>query len=150
MKRLDFAFLLGMILLLNNLIAQNKIEYSEEKQILMQLEEEYMDSYKNKNVESLEKYWNDNFIGWPEWAKEPINVKEAKQAIGKRTKNIITSFKIRPQNIVLKGNVAVVFYFIDLTVKNENGENTIATYRIVHTWIKENEQWEILGGISAG
>ena len=67
----------------------------------------------------------------------------------KPSENEIISFKIRPLNIVLKGNTAVVYYLIDLNLENRKQEKSTATYRIIHSWLKKNGKWQILGGMSA-
>ncbi len=61
----------------------------------------------------------------------------------------IVSFKIRPQNMVLKDNIAVVCYLIDVNLENREQEKSVATFRIIHTWLYENGKWQLLGGMSA-
>ena len=119
------------------------------QQELWNLEENYMLNYKNKNIEVLSEFWHQQFTGWPEWAEEPVNVKDAKTALRKPSENEIISFKIRPLNIVLKGNTAVVYYLIDLNLENRKQEKSTVTYRIIHSWLKKNGKWQILGGMSA-
>jgi len=116
---------------------------------LWNLEETYMQNYKDKNIEVLTEFWDEKFIGWPEWAEEPVDVNKAKHELSKPSENIITSFKIRPQNMALKGNIAVVYYFIDLNLENRAQEKSTATFRIIHTWLNKDGKWQILGGMSA-
>jgi len=116
---------------------------------LWNLEERYMLNYTNKNIEVLTEFWEEKFIGWPEWAEKPVDVNDAKTALSKPSENKIISFKIRRQNMVLKGNIAVVYYFIDVNLENRAQEKSTATYRIIHTWLKKNGKWQLLGGMSA-
>ena len=116
---------------------------------LWNLEESYMLNYKDKNIEVLTEFWDEKFIGWPEWAEEPVDVNNAKLALSKPSENKIISFNIRPQDIVLQGNIALVYYLIDLNLENSDQEKSTATYRIIHTWLNENGMWQILGGMSA-
>jgi len=122
---------------------------SEVQKELWNLEETYMLNYKDKNMEVLTELWDEKFIGWPEWAEAPLDVNEAKNELSKPSENIITSFKISPQNMVLKGNIAVVYYLIDLNLENREQEKSTATFRIIHTWLNKNGKWQILGGMSA-
>lgn len=151
MKRILLNFTVVTItFFLNNLLfAQNNQDFSTTKQKLWELEEKYMLSYKDRNPELLNNFWNENFIGWPEWASSPLNIDQAKTALNKEPNNVISSYKIRPQKIVLKDSLAVVFYFVDLELVNQKEEKDKATYRIIHTWIKQNNQWSIIGGMSA-
>ena len=116
---------------------------------LWNLEEIYMLNYKDKKLEVLSEIWDEQFIGWPEWAERPVDVNDAKTALSKPSENKIISFKIRPLNMVLKGNIAVVYYLIDLNLENRVQEKSTATYRIIHTWRNENGKWYILGGMSS-
>ena len=116
---------------------------------LWNLEESYMLNYKDKNIEVLTEFWDEKFIGWPEWVEEPVDVNNAKLALSKPSENKIISFNIRPQDIVLQGNIALVYYLIDLNLENSDQEKSTATYRIIHTWLNENGMWQILGGMSA-
>jgi len=116
---------------------------------LWNLEKTYMLNYKDKNIEVLTEFWDEKFIGWPEWAEKPVNINNAKLALSKPSENKIISFKIRRQNIVLKGNMAVVYYLIEVNLENRKQEKSTATYRIIHTWLNENGKWHILGGMSA-
>lgn len=122
---------------------------SEVQKELWNLEESYMLNYKDKNIEVLTEFWDEKFIGWPEWAEEPVDVNNAKFTLSKPSENKIISFKIMPQNMVLKGNIAVVYYLIDVNLENRAQEKSFATYRIIHTWLNENGKWQILGGMSA-
>jgi len=122
---------------------------SEVQKELWNLEETYMLNYKDKNIEVLTEFWDEKFIGWPEWAEQPLDVNNAKSALSKPSENKIISFKIRPQNMVLKGNIAVVYYLIDLNLENRVQEKSTATFRIIHTWLNKNGKWHIIGGMSA-
>lgn len=122
---------------------------SEMQKELWNLEETYMLNYKDKNIDVLNEFWDEKFIGWPEWAEEPVDVNKAKHELSKPSENITTSFTISPQNIVLKGNIAVVYYLIDLNLENREQEQSTATFRIIHTWLNKDGKWQILGGMSA-
>ena len=129
--------------------SDKKLASSVAQEELWNLEESYMLNYKDKNIEVLTEFWDEKFIGWPEWAEEPVDVNNAKLALSKPSENRIISFNIRPQEIVLQGNIALVYYLIDLNLENSDQEKSIATYRIIHTWLNKNGMWQILGGMSA-
>ena len=61
------------------------------------------------------------------------------------------SFEIEPKGIRVHGNVAVTHYLIHTTVKNASGTGIAhkRTTRITHTWIRDDSQWKILGGMSS-
>ena len=107
-------------------------------------------------MKNFAKFWVMILFGFsagfwllPSWAEEPLGVISAKIALKKQSENNIISFKIWPQNIVLKDKTAIVYYLIDLSLENKDKEKSTATYRIIHTWFNENGNWKILGGMSA-
>lgn len=146
--QLSFLFLIifvSSLLLFAQDLQQNSIVHEK----LWLLEEEYMRSYTNKSIDKLKEYWHKEFIGWPEWADSPVNVDQALMVIGKKANNTITAFEIRPHNILVKDNIAITYYFIDLELVNDKNEKSKASYRIIHTWINESKNWKIVGGMSA-
>ncbi len=127
----------------------NQLSLASIKQELWNLEERYMRNYMDRNIESLTEFWDEEFIGWPEWGEKPVDVTAAMTALNKPSENNIISFEIRPQEILLRGNTALVYYFIDVNSVNKEQEKLSASYRIIHTWYKEDGKWQIIGGMSA-
>jgi len=99
--------------------------------------------------DKLTTFWDEKFIGWPEWSEEPIDVETAKKAISKPSDNNVTSFKIRPQDMILRNNIAIIHYSVDIHSESKDEKKSTATYRITHTWLYENGMWQILSGMSA-
>jgi hypothetical protein len=116
---------------------------------LWNLEQIYMLNYKDKNLDILTNFWHKDFVGWPQWAAEPVDVNTAKRALRKPSETKIIAFKIRQQKIILRGEIAIIYYFIDVDRESQEKEQSTVTYRIIHTWIRENGKWQILGGMSA-
>jgi len=124
-------------------------DWSPEEQNIWKLEQIYMKNYKEKNLDILSQFWHQEFIGWPEWSGKPVNVAEAKAALKKPSETKIISFKIQPQKIVMHDNITITYYSIDLKVENEKKELKTVSVRIIHTWLKKNGKWRIIGGMSS-
>jgi len=113
------------------------------------LEETYMTHYKNKNTEAISNFWHEEFIGWPVSSEIPVNKLHAQSDLRKPSDTKILSFEIRPQAVYIHGKMAIAHYFIDVEMESNEKETSTATYRIIHTWIKENDKWRVIGGMSA-
>ena len=116
---------------------------------LWNLEQIYMLNYKDKNLDILTNFWHKDFVGWPQSSAEPVDIGTASKALTKPSEERIIAFKIRKQKILLHGEIAIVYYYIDVERESQEKELSRSTYRIIHTWIKENDKWQILGGMSA-
>ena len=145
---LSIIFIIFILIAFNISNTQDAEEWSSAEQQLWKLEQNYMQYYKDKNIDSLKTFYHKKFTGWPQYADMPVDVSAAMKALRMTADIRILSFKIRPQNIVLHDNTAIVYYYID--VDYEAKDNTITTVptRLIHTWLKENGRWQILGGMS--
>jgi len=74
---------------------------------------------------------------------------QAQSELSKPSDTKILSFEIRPQTVHIYGSMAIVHYFIDGETESNEKVTSTTTFRITHTWIKENDKWQILGGMSA-
>jgi hypothetical protein len=108
-----------------------------------------MSSYMNRDIEKLSEFWSDEFVGWPNWSGKPVDKKTAVEVLSKPGKSEADSFKIYPQEITLLDSIAIIHYLIETIQISEDTKENITTYRLTHTWIKQNGSWKILGGMSA-
>lgn len=116
---------------------------------LWRLEESYMLNYMRKDIEAISKFWHEKFVGWPTWAEKPLDKEHAISILQQSENSRTRSFKIRPQKIVLIDSLAVIHYLIDIEQENRETERIESTFRIIHTWLKQNGKWKILSGMSA-
>ena len=116
-------------------VTQHKIEEQ-----IWALEEVYIANHRDGNIDGIIPIWHDKFLGWPDNLPHPAN----KKGVIKYTKQRITfpgswDFKIERKGIQIYGNIVVNHYLLHISGR---------TTRVIHTWVKENTQWKILGGMS--
>ena len=61
----------------------------------------------------------------------------------------INDLKLQPRAIHIENGIALAHYVVILTTVGEDGQPVETTYRLTHTWVRENGSWKILGGMSA-
>jgi ketosteroid isomerase-like protein len=123
---------------------------SADEQTIWQLESAYFAHFAKGNVAALGNLWHPDFVGWPAQSSDPVYQDEARRTVmellsGPR----IVSVGIRAKTIVLRGDVAVTHYFVDMDQDTAEGETSRATFRVTHTWIREGGTWRVIGGMSA-
>ncbi len=57
-------------------------------------------------------------------------------------------FQISRKDIRILGDIAITHYLLISSWVDEDGIEQKSESRITHTWIKEDSQWKILGGMS--
>ena len=114
-------------------------------------EELYMNYLKNENTDGMLSFWHDNGIGWPASAPHPSSSMESRKAYldGLFSQVEVISFKIKPEDIKIFGDVAVVHYLIDWITQDAEGNKEEMRTRIIHTWMQKEGKWKIIGGMSA-
>jgi len=122
--------------------------WSEEEEGVWKIEEKYWEYWIKGDIEGLMTLIHKDFVGWPSSSKMPRDRKAAREFVEKflaQTK--LFAFEIKPASIKIIGNVAVVHYF--LISKDPEGRQVGSTYRITHTWMKQDGRWHVIGGMSA-
>jgi hypothetical protein len=120
-------------------------KWNPAEQELWDLEHKYMQYYKDKNIDGLLTIYHDKCVVWPESSEHPLDLSSAKAFVKQPSDITIVTFKIRPQAIAMLNNIAIVYYYIDCTLANEQ----VITFRITHTWLKKMGKWRIMGGMSS-
>jgi len=109
------------------------------------LEQAYWEFNRDAKHEQIIGLWHDRFLGWPDGEPRPIDKEKGTRFVHKNyEKPASYSFQIEPTGIRVLGNVAVNHYTVSM--KWENGRKQ--SMRITHTWVREEDGWKILGGMS--
>ncbi len=135
------------ILWVNSATAQN---WSPSEQELWNLEKTYMTLLQEGNIKGLSEFWHQDFIGWPSHSSRPVDRNEGIVSLEALLVNMkSSSFTFHPQAIQIAGEVAIVHYEVEFEVENTEGEKKEDSYRVTHTWLKDNGNWRNLGGMSS-
>lgn len=113
------------------------------------LEEDYISYFREANHQAILSLYHSQFLGWPDSESYPVGKKRAAKFLEEKyaTPSQVI-FKIKREGIRVIGNVAVSHYLLISSWIDEEGAEQKSESRITHTWIKEDTQWKILGGMS--
>jgi hypothetical protein len=125
-------------------------EGSEDEQTLWSLENAYFAHIAQGELEALERFYRADFIGWPSHSPEPVDRDAGRQALEELLAEIkVVSIQVRPQAVVIRGDVAVTHCFVDVHQQDSETDVSVNSHRVIHTWLREDGTWKILGGMSA-
>jgi len=125
-------------------------EWSETEKEIWNNEKTYIESRMKGNIESMAAMWHENFVGWPSWAEQPVKKEFGINAIKERFSQAkLVSFELKPAAIEVFGDVAINHYFLIGIWQDSEGNEVKATTRIMHTWMKQDGKWKIIGGMSS-
>lgn len=141
-------FMISMVMgspFLRGSSGQNRLELENQ---IWRLEEAYWENWIKGDLEGCMSLLHEGFIGWPSSAEKPRDKNAARKFVQDyvdQTKPF--AFEIKPSAISIRTDTAVVYY--SLTWKDKDGKQTGDSHRITHTWIKREDTWKVLGGMSS-
>lgn len=113
------------------------------------LEEDYISYFREANHQAILSLYHSQFLGWPDSESYPVGKKRAAQFLEENYPEPIQGvFQISREGIRILGNIAITHYSLISSWIDEEGAEQKSESRITHTWIKEDTQWKILGGMS--
>jgi len=125
-------------------------DWSEAEKEVWQLEEQYWECWKNGDIEEIMALYHRDFVGWPSSSKEPVNKESGREFLEEllsRTKFV--AVELKPHAIKIFGDVAIVHYSLSWIGKDSEGNKQSGSSRITHTWLKQDDRWRLIGGMSA-
>ena len=116
------------------------------------LEKAYWEYVKTNDLEKYRALWHEDFLGWPFVSSAPLRKDHITDWITSNTSKGVRlqSYSIERLAIHVTGDVAIDHYRIKAKwANNEGTEVRTDAFRITHTWIRTNGEWQIIGGMSA-
>lgn len=109
------------------------------------LEQAYWEFNRDAEHEQIIATWHDKFLGWPDGQPKPIDKEEGVRYVRENyAKPASYCFEIERAGVRILGDVGVNYYAVHLKWK----EGKTRSMRITHTWVREQNDWKILGGMS--
>lgn len=141
------------LFLLMNLYAQDIEKYDRMKLIeeekIWSLEESYISHFSQANHEAILSLYHSEFLGWPDSESHPAGKKRAAIFLDENYPEPTQAIsQISKEGIMILGNIAITHYLVTFSWLGENKMEQKTQTRITHTWIKEDSEWKILGGMS--
>jgi ketosteroid isomerase-like protein len=125
-------------------------ELSGDEETLWNLERAYWRYVENNDLAAYSGLWHQNFLGWPSISAVPVDKDHITDWITSQTSQglVFKSVAFKPAAIQVTGDVASVCYWITVRWLDKEGNGAPHTLRITHTWLKTEENWRIIGGMS--
>ena len=123
---------------------------SENEQALWNLEHEYWRHVQDNDLPAYLKLWNKDFVGWPSVSAEPVRKEHITDWITSQTSKGLAfkSVEFKPAAIQITGNIALIYYWTTYKWVDKDGVGAMYTVRVTHTWLKDGNDWHIIGGMS--
>ncbi len=130
---------------MSSLTSNKPKTWSKEQNEVWQCVEDHWDHLINKRVDDFIKYIDDDMMGYGHESPIPVDKPWLKKWVGFWTKSTdIVICELRPINIAIHGNIAILQYLIFTIEKNvEGGKRVIRRYTM--TWQKQKDRWVVIG-----
>jgi ketosteroid isomerase-like protein len=132
--------------------AKVSLKLSPAEQEVWAQEETYWRSLKSEDRETYLRLWDERFIGWPRYEGVPAGKDKIRQDYtpGATVRGKLVDYKLEPLSVRSYANdVVITFYRATINRSKPNGEVESRTSRLTHTWMKTDQGWRIIGGMSA-
>jgi len=113
------------------------------------LEEDYISYFGDAKHNAILSLYHTQFLGWPDSELHPASKERAKKYLEEKhpEQHKVVS-QINREGVRILGNIAITHYLLKLSWIDDEGVEQTSESRLTHTWIKEDSQWKIFGGMS--
>jgi len=153
--RLDRLLLLSLLLLSLMLPALCLADdLTSDEFAVWQLEETYWKYVKAGDLEAYRTLWDENFVGWPDWAEHP----QGKAVIGDWIPPLhadperLYDYRLQKEAVRAFGDSVATHYLVWDIWRDASTEAILeeeGPFRITHTWQRRGDSWQIITGMSA-
>jgi ketosteroid isomerase-like protein len=117
------------------------------------MEKAYWKLWRQRDLDGLMALHHKDYVGWTFPSEKPVNKASyrdlLKSKIGKYNGDLDTFAGTKRLEVKIFGNVAIAYYVWNI----EHGRGRPMTFdysiRFTHIWMKQDDRWEIIGGMSA-
>jgi ketosteroid isomerase-like protein len=147
------ALVLGLLTLVEIAFASPSSaspKLSEDEQTLWTLEHAYWRFVEKNDLAAYANLWNENFLGWPSVSCTPVHKEHITDWITTQTsKGLAFKFvEFNPAAIQVTGDIAAVCYWITFRWLDKDANGAPSTIRITHAWVRTENEWRIISGMS--
>jgi ketosteroid isomerase-like protein len=123
---------------------------SADEQALWKLERAYWRYVQDNDLAAYSNLWHKDFLGWPASSAAPVRKDHITDWITSQTSQGLAfqAGEFRPASVQVTGNVAMAAYWITFKWLDKDGQGAAHTLRITHAWLRDGNDWRIIGGMS--
>jgi ketosteroid isomerase-like protein len=124
-------------------------EMSSQQKEVWQMEETYWRDVKGFDEAHYMTLWHKGFLGWPQDQKMPIGKVALGEAVHRKFQRKGTlDYEFLSKSVAVTGSVGITQYAVKSSFTGTDGHKASFSSRITHTWLKTDEGWKIVGGMS--
>lgn len=151
----SLSVLIALGVLLTNAIGSETTipsQGSKEEQTIWDLEHSYWRYVESNDLAAYSNLWHRNFLGWPSVSAAPVRKDHITDWITSETAKGSTfkTHEFKPAALQVTDDVAMACYWITFSWLDKDGKGQTHTVRITHAWLKTEDSWQIIGGMSMG
>ena len=148
-RRVAFSIVLIIATSMQTSVALEEQESADLETHIWALEDAYVTAYRNADHDSILALMHDRFLGWPDSERRPTAYRLVSGFLREKYGTPGTwDFRIDRAGIRILGNAAITHYVLIATANDVDDSSQAQTTLITHTWIREESDWKILGGMS--
>jgi ketosteroid isomerase-like protein len=138
-----------VVIALSAVVAQSQ---SPQEQAVWKQEHAYWEYVKDFDLERYRALWHSDFVGWPQSSDAPVRKAKITDWFmeHKAKGEELAAFKLEPAASQAFGdNLVVTHYWVTAAWVAKSQTPKPSRSRITHTWMRTNDMWQIVGGMSA-
>ena len=112
-------------------------------------EEEYWRYVQSHDWQHYMALWSDDFVGWPTINDHPILKTDISLQIQSGWLSRVIGYELQRESVEAHEQVVIAFYRVKIRLRSAHDADSTTTSRIMHTWMKLGDVWQIVGGMSA-
>ena len=150
MRVKNISIIIALIALaLSNVSCSSPQTNKTAEQEIWEHEEIYSANHMDANHAGILSMYHKDFIGWPDEEPKPARKSDMPDYLRRVVSEPSNGeFEIERNGIQVIDDVAIDHCTVHLSYANEVGEKVKRSIRVTHTWLREDGQWKILGGMS--
>lgn len=96
--------------------------------------------------------WHEEVVAWPDNEPGPMykeGVYQLMSGIAEAADFQNVELEIRRRSVQVYGDIGIVYYEVHTAIPDEAGGFRPVQQRLTHTWLRTEDGWQIIGGMSA-
>lgn len=122
----------------------------DDEKAIWELERSYWKYAQENDLTSYLKLWHKDFLGWPSTSGVPRGKEHITDWLTTHTSKgeSLKLVSFQEAAIQKNGDLIVACYWATMKWVDKDGNGTPSTLRILHTWRKSADGWQIVSGMS--